>query len=73
VDGVCGQYFGMRGETCDLNLHAQLMTIDPPSRRGMKCVIGVRQQKASAILGALQTGSVDILVKDDGATMGHSD
>lgn len=68
VGDVCGWHFDIRGQILDIEINRRVVGLDVESLRRIPAVMGVAagKAKAKAILGALRTGLLDILVTDSG-------
>jgi len=69
VGHMCAQFFDVEGKVLDIDLNYRSIGIGIESLRDIETVIAVAgsEQKATAILGALHGGYVDVLVTDDKA------
>ncbi len=72
VGHMCAQFFDDRGQVLDIDLNQRAISIGLSALHDVKTVIAVAgtREKASAILGALRGGYVDVLVTDDQAAAG---
>lgn len=69
VGDLYGWYLDIRGRICPLELHERIIGIDLPSVHHIKCVLAVAgfKEKAPAILAALRSGYLHILVTEAAA------
>lgn len=67
VGEICGRFFNENGKACDTCFNQRVIGIDLEQLRKIPYVIGVvsGSQKAMAILGALRTGVLDVLITDE--------
>lgn len=67
VGDMCMRFFNSKGEPVDTSLDERIIGVGLEQLRRIKCVVAVSGgvNKARAILGALRTGVVDVLVTDD--------
>ena len=69
VGNMCAQFFDADGVPVDTDLNRRSISIGLDGLEGIGLVVAAAsgRHKASAILGALRGGYVDVLVSDDGA------
>ncbi len=69
VGDMCMSFFDVEGERVSTPLEGRMIGIGLDQLRASKCAIAVAggANKASAILGALRTGVIDVLITDDAA------
>jgi DNA-binding transcriptional regulator LsrR (DeoR family) len=69
VGNVLGQFFSIKGEEIDCDLHKRIVALSLKDLKKMKNVIGIAgsKSKIKAILGALRGGFIKILVTDEEA------
>ncbi|MCS7178526.1 MAG: sugar-binding transcriptional regulator [Anaerolineae bacterium] len=69
VGDICARHYDIQGRFLDIPLNQRIVGIDPEGICRIKQVIGVAggEAKAEAILGALRSGCLDVLVTDEAA------
>ena len=69
VGHMCAQFFDIKGEILDIDINHKSISIGLSTLKSIDNVIAIAgtTDKASAILGALNGGYIDILVTDDNA------
>jgi len=67
VGDMCMSFFNIDGEHVSTPLEARMIGVSLAQLRSIECVVAIAGgvNKACAILGALRTGVVDVLVTDD--------
>lgn len=69
VGHLCAQFFDISGKVVDTELHQRVISIGIQALKSVETVIGVAgsEDKAEAILGALNGQYIDVLITDDQA------
>lgn len=67
VGDMCMRFFDINGKRVDTSLDERIIGISLEQLKAVECVVAVAGgvNKAQAILGALRTGVVDVLITDD--------
>jgi DNA-binding transcriptional regulator LsrR (DeoR family) len=67
VGDYCGIFFDINGHVCDTTVNERVIGIEFKKLKKIPNVIGIAlgPEKAEAILGALRTGGINILITDD--------
>jgi len=67
VGNILGQFFNIKGEAIDCDLHRRIVALSLKDSKGMKNVIGIAggKGKIKAILGALCGGYIKILIANE--------
>ena len=67
VGNVLGQFFNIKGEEIDCDLHSRIVALSLKDLKKMKNVIGIAggKDKIKAIIGALHGGYIKILITDE--------
>lgn len=70
VGNILGQFFNIKGEEIDCELHRRIISLSRKDLKKMNNVIGIAggKGKIEAILGALVGGYIKILITDEGTT-----
>ncbi len=68
VGNILGQFFNIKGEEIDCELHRRIIALSLKDLKKMKNTIGIAggKSKIKAILGALYGGYIKILITDEG-------
>jgi DNA-binding transcriptional regulator LsrR (DeoR family) len=69
VGDICAKHFDINGNICQIDLNERVIGIDTDVLKDINYVIGVAggKAKASAILGVLRGGYINVLISDDQA------
>jgi DNA-binding transcriptional regulator LsrR (DeoR family) len=69
VGDICARHFDINGNLCQIDLNERVIGIDTDVLKDINYVIGVAggKAKASAILGVLRGGYINVLISDDQA------
>lgn len=68
VGDILGDFFDIQGRSVSAGMNDRVISVNGDALRNIPCVIGIvaESEKAPALLGALRTGIVDILVTSVG-------
>ncbi len=69
IGDVCARHFDINGNLCQIDLNERVIGIDIDKLKDINYVIGIAggKVKASAILGVLRGGYINVLISDDQA------